>query len=99
MTPQPGTVSEGTQRPEDLIPKFLDVLEAHAPDKAEEIRRLYPETLAHLSDDTVSRVVTARGMLLEDLFRELEEVAPRGHYFGAHESDGADFGFWPAGDD
>tara|TARA_Y100000310_G_scaffold343680_1_gene452443 strand:- start:1457 stop:1825 length:369 start_codon:yes stop_codon:yes gene_type:complete len=31
---------------------------------------------------------------LEDLFDLLDEFAPPGYHFGAHEGDGSDFGFW-----
>jgi hypothetical protein len=37
--------------------------------------------------------------LLERLFDEMQTIAPEGHYFGAHEGDGSDFGFWPAEQD
>ena len=93
-TPQPGTVSEGTIREQDLIPKFLAVLDEHAPEKAEELRGLYPNTIEHLDDDSDSDA-TARGMLLSDLFEELNVIAPEDHYFGSHQGDGADYGFWP----
>ena len=93
-TPEPGTVSAGTMRDQDLIPSFLTVLDEHAPEKAEELRGLYPNTLENL-DDEPDVDDTARSMLVHDLFEALNEIAPEDHYFGAHEGDGADYGFWP----
>jgi hypothetical protein len=97
-TPEPGTVSSGTMREQDLIPRFLEVLDEHAPAKAKELLDLYPNTLENLDDEDDSDEF-ARGMLLSDLFEALNEIAPEGHYFGAHEGDGADYGFWPGEED
>jgi hypothetical protein len=36
--------------------------------------------------------------LLTEIQDALELFAPPGAYFGAHEGDGADFGFWPGED-
>ena len=33
-------------------------------------------------------------LLNEDLWGILEDIAPEGFYFGAHEGNGSDFGFW-----
>ena len=33
--------------------------------------------------------------VLDELYQALNDEAPDGHYFGAHEGDGAEFGFWP----
>ena len=35
---------------------------------------------------------------LEDLFALLNEMALDGMYFGSHEGDSSDFGFWPIPD-
>jgi len=37
--------------------------------------------------------------LLDDLFQLLDNIAPPNCYFGAHEGDGALFGFWPIKED
>ena len=34
----------------------------------------------------------------EDMWDAMQEIAPEGHYFGAHVGDGADYGFWLVGD-
>lgn len=78
-----GTISEGTLRPEDLIPKFLDALKTVDPDKAAKLREhgqadLYPEAF------------------LEDLVENiLNDYVPPYCYFGANHGDGACFGVWP----
>ena len=95
--PEPGTVSEGTTRSQDLIPKFLAVADEHAPVEAAALRALYPNTIEHLNDERHDHE-TARTMLVEDLFDVLDEIAPEGHYFGTHVGDGADYGFWPGED-
>jgi hypothetical protein len=97
-TPQPGTVSSGTMRDQDLIPRFLEVLDEHAPSKAKELLDLYQNTLEHLDDESDSDEM-ARAMLLADLFEALNEIAPEDTYFGASEGDGADYGFWPEPDE
>lgn len=98
LAPEPGSVSTGTLRNEDLIPRFLEVLDRYAPAKAKELLDLYPNTLENLDDEDDADDF-ARGMLLHDLFEALDEIAPEGYSFGAHEGDGADFGFWPVEED
>lgn len=56
-----------------------------------------------VSDDDLESVIGepyhARGPeLVQDLFNELNELAPEGWFFGAHPGDGADFGWWRDGD-
>lgn len=88
-----GTVIRATLRPEDLIPAFIE--EARA--------RGVPETtlrdieLGTNNPDYWESTDVVWD--LEMLFDILNDVAPEGTYFGAHEGDGSDFGFWPLGED
>lgn len=81
------TISHGTLRHEDLIPKFEILL-----------RELDPIEFGHLHswiegqpgdaedhDEYVVRLVDA-----------LDAAAPEGWYFGTLEGDGSDYGFWRA---
>jgi len=91
-----GTVSHGTLREQDLAPTFLSVLDDLNPTVADHLRREYAEALDALSDD---EWVESVGWLFEELYDALDNVAPEGYRFGAHEGDGSDFGFWPVEDD
>jgi hypothetical protein len=86
-----GSVSSGTMREEDLIPAFEDVLDRAGVgyDRPEAVGRLLDgQELSEADWDTVSWYVN------EELWGALEDVAPEGTSFGAHEGDGADYGFW-----
>lgn len=96
-----GTVSHATLRYEDLIPAFADMLAqcmAHydwkgMPDKDDafaEYRALIQEARAIDYEDQ-----DACAYVIEDLFDALGDFAPPYTYFGAHEGDGSDFGYWP----
>jgi len=90
---------------EDLIPAFLFALEDYKHPKAfafnSELielgfghsmcgacglgnREEWPEAF---DDDMASEIIG-------DMMDALNELAPDGYYFGAHEGDGSDFGFW-----
>lgn len=89
-----GSISSGTMRAEDLIPTFADELDSllrmqPRSFKRREMRKLVNE--ANRSEDFDSEDA---GELLNDLASALEEFAPPYFYFGAHEGDGADYGFW-----
>lgn len=83
------SVSWGTMRSEDLIPKFLGVLKQYAPDNYDAYVKANPEVLdlKGMDDETL-------GWVFDELFDELDKIAPEGTYFGAHPDDGADYGFW-----
>lgn len=86
------TVIEGTFRPEDLLPVFLDVLK-NTPE-CTELNKLIP-TYAW-EDDDAEYWESDECMLLinEDVFDILNQYAPEGYFFGSHPGNGSDFGFW-----
>lgn len=83
------SVSSGTLKSEDLIPKFLGVLKTYGKDKYDKYIKENPEVedWENLDDETM-------GWVVDELTDLLNEIAPDGCYFGASEGDGADFGFW-----
>lgn len=86
-----GTVSHGTLRTEDLLPAF-----------AAELRRVTSHpgnlTLAAEAEAIMNFESEEASELCNDLIELLNEYAPEGMYFGAHEGDGSDFGWWPCAD-
>jgi hypothetical protein len=103
-----GSVSTATMRTEDLIPTFCDVLEhiGTEEDKVEvnRIRKEIDKTDHLCRDDLVYSDGNPywdsdeSGFDLEELFDRLNEHAPPYCYFGAHEGDGSDYGFWVSWD-
>jgi hypothetical protein len=108
MTRKPtlGTVSHATLRTEDLIDAFSDELSAIvcAKDRTESERELLSLASAWLGreqDDEAPKqdIHEEEGsQLVNDLVDALNDHAPACTYFGAHEGDGSDFGFWPSWD-
>lgn len=84
-----GSISSGTMRPEDLIPEYLYTL-----------KQLDRKRYVAIADEY--RAVIDEGepdpeqadYCLQALEDALQEFAPPFCYFGAHEGDGADYGFW-----
>ena len=92
MTFEEGTVSDGTLRPEDLVPVFADEY-VRLGGNAGKVRSFYK----HVKEYHMTHFIHFTDNLqwdLEELFDLLNGLAPEGYYFGAHEGDGADFGFW-----
>ena len=99
--PAYGSVSHGTMRPEDLCPIFMGLLEEYDPERAARLTSGYsgdgwPYSMAGLGwgDPFDARQQELAPHLLEDLFNELQGIAPPGSHFGSHEGDGSDYGFW-----
>jgi hypothetical protein len=92
MPAQFGSISSGTMRAEDLIPAFADCLAgliSEQPVHLQNKQHLELVAEANAIEDFASADDT-----LADLFAALEEYAPPYGYFGAHEGDGACYGFW-----
>jgi len=90
-----GSVSWGTLRSEDLLRSFLAELDRVRPFNERSLRFDIKEYLEgqRLEDEYAAELV-------ERAFDSLNNVAPPGMYFGAHEGDGSDFGWWEmSGDD
>jgi hypothetical protein len=94
-----GTVSEGTLRSQDLAPKFLSVLEELMPEAYQQMQmpgagfQTFPEYALEDSDSEWWDSEECQ-WAMDALFDALNACAPEGYYFGSHEGDGADFGFW-----
>ena len=103
--PTLGSVISGTMRPEDLMPALFETLLLFDPDRAEawaEYWREIDHVMCACEGDTDDMF---RGFdpekisyALNELFDELDEISPKGCYFGAHPGDGSDYGWWPAED-
>lgn len=101
----PGTLSHGTHLDWDLIPVFAAeyVRLTAGTDRQDDANRLAAaadELLGHLTDEDGDYAWTEEQEydaqeLCGQLMNRLDEVAgEHGFRFGAHEGDGADFGFW-----
>lgn len=93
-----GTISEGTLRPDDLIPNFVAELHRLTRyDRPQHIAALlgkaarYMDSEADGSDEERELAYN----ILDALTDTLQDYAPPYCYFGTHEGDGACFGFWP----
>ena len=97
-----GTVSHGTARREDLIEAFTVELEHQMDRNAGWLVDQW-----EYRTDCVDLIWSARESLetdsdmidpyeyVSELIDKLSEFAPPYCYFGAHQGDGSDFGFWP----
>jgi hypothetical protein len=92
------SVIHGTLRNQDLIPAFLEAVLQLDPDTPMAlINTMMPEELREVpqdNDDHEWWYTETAYWVLEHLDNKLNDYAPDGYYFGAHEGDGSDFGFW-----
>ena len=88
-----GSISTGTMRPQDLIPAFIDALRDFEPAASAAYESGIPDTAWDDDDDDYWQSDDA-AWVLDQLFDDLSGYAPVYGYFGSHEGDGADYGFW-----
>ncbi len=107
-----GSISHGTLRTEDLLSSFLSELESLALLSGDFLslpenhaQRDYFSNLVGEAQDCFSEIATgidpdkedeALELVNEALPDALQQFAPPYCYFGTHEGDGSDFGFWPS---
>jgi hypothetical protein len=90
-----GSVSHGTLRNQDLIESFSSKLEwLEGPDDDLVLEAKAVDTLFSFGWTEIYGTEEA-SCLMEALMEALNEHAPAYCYFGTHEGDGSDFGFWP----
>jgi hypothetical protein len=97
-----GSISSGTTLSRDLIPAFLDALRDLDATAAQALEKEYCEVLGNIGDDDCIQEYDVLGLAIDEdamylydaLYDALNELAPPFHYFGTHEGNGADFGFW-----
>lgn len=94
-----GSVSHGSMRPEDVWSACRYLLPKRNTKKATFINegdKLFQFVISYEGDKLQETTEYERfnQIVFEDMFDYLNEVAPKGMYFGAHIGDGSDYGFW-----
>lgn len=92
-----GTVSHGTLRSQDLIEAFSDELKRLRGAIPRGIQASITEYRRYASRKSENAQETAQDLapaIIDNLMNALQDFAPPYGYFGAHQGDGADFGFW-----
>ena len=104
-----GSISHGTLRTEDLLSAFSSELDwqfrrngnyfslPENREKGHKIHELCGDCQDQYEEDSETlKDLDVADELIESLSNALEQFAPVYCYFGAHEGDGSDFGFWPS---
>jgi hypothetical protein len=92
------TLIRGTLRTQDLVPVFLEAI-VDTPEYLQILQSNIYELgvifdISASDDDERWESEYMSYFLNETLFDTLNTYAPDGYYFGAHEGDGSDFGYW-----
>jgi hypothetical protein len=90
-----GSISHGTMRNADLIPKFCGLLENLSKDTLHPSHVDMCEAIREsIKTDPDYFETELADYDLHDLFEALDLYSEPGYYFGSHPGDGSDFGFW-----
>lgn len=85
------SVSHGTMRSQDLIPRFLKIIR----DTPEYVQMMNIVPVHAAEDDTAEWWFSDEAYShLTDLIDVLDNYAPDNYYFGTHPGDGSDYGYW-----
>ena len=87
-TLDPGSISWGTMRTEDIMPRLLGVMSGLRLTRAERHR------FQHIHRHWEEYEPETQEWCLDDLFTIANDHCPEEHYCGAHPDDGADYGVW-----
>lgn len=86
-----GTISHGTHKLDDLIPKALDLLNELNEDEAQKVKKDYADVIElGYSDDEQSMSMAV------EIENKITELLPEGLRIGWHEGDLANYGIWQA---
>jgi hypothetical protein len=91
-----GTISEGTLRPEDLIPAYISVVEDLRLTKAERAELTGIKRRVRIYERDDDWTLEQADFDLDELTAIIENHLPDYAYFGSLEGDGACFGIWPS---
>jgi hypothetical protein len=97
------TLSEGTLREEDLLDAFNGFAMNHLSGQdgkgspKERMLDLVQEASDLLKEGDPDGIVSE--IINEEIWAIMDEIAPEGTMFGAHEGDGACFGYWSVEED
>ena len=89
---QLGSISTGTLRTEDLLPVFTATMRQFLTDNGH--KSIYVERAETIIRNDFYDMELA-DELVGTLMDGIQGYCPPFVYFGAHEGDGSDFGFWP----
>ena len=84
-------VSEGTLRPQDIIPRCLAVLKHHEHWMAWSLQCDFENIIRKADADSDDALFA----LAADISEYMADIAPQGYEYGTHEGDGACLGFFP----
>lgn len=95
-SPRIGTVSHGTMRTVDLLDIFAAELAPHKLSAAHRKLVREAQSLVSKGEDHEAFSDGTADDVLSELFDAMDAYAPPYVNFGAHEADGADYGYWPS---